>query len=172
MAVRQAIPDDAAAIARVHVNTWRTAYRGIVHDDVLDNLSMTQKTQQWRDWIEQQGLLVFVAENDDGEIVGFCSGGLNRDKNMPYHAEVYTLYVLHDHQRQGHGRALMRAIVAAFLARGYRSMLIWVLEHNPQGRAFYENMGGVPLTQKEFVLGDQPLIEIGYGWSDLSTLAE
>lgn len=171
MSIRQATPADAAAIARVHVDTWRAAYRGIVADDVLNGLNVIDKTQQWQEWL-QSGLLVFVAEDNTAGIVGFCSGGRNRDKNLPHHAEIYTLYILQAHQRKGYGRALMRAISAAFVARGYESMLIWVLEHNPQGRAFYEKMGGIALKQKEFVLGSQPLIEIGYGWPDITTLAE
>ena len=31
--VRKARVDDAGAIARVHTETWRVAYRGIVDDD-------------------------------------------------------------------------------------------------------------------------------------------
>jgi hypothetical protein len=39
-AVRPATPDDADAIASVHVRSWQAAYRGIVPDAMLDALSI------------------------------------------------------------------------------------------------------------------------------------
>ena len=46
-AVREAMPCDAAAIARVHVDAWRTTYRGIVPDEYLSSLSYEKSQQRW-----------------------------------------------------------------------------------------------------------------------------
>jgi hypothetical protein len=35
--VRRAKPGDAPDMARVHVDTWRETYRGLMNDDVLDD---------------------------------------------------------------------------------------------------------------------------------------
>ena len=40
--IRRARPEDAEAVARVHVAGWRHAYRGLLPDDYLDGLD-------WRD---------------------------------------------------------------------------------------------------------------------------
>lgn len=47
MQIRKATLQDAEAIARVHVDSWKTTYKGIIPDNVLNNLSYTQRTEQW-----------------------------------------------------------------------------------------------------------------------------
>ena len=37
--LRRANINDAAAIAKVHVDTWKSTYKGIVPDDYLSSLS-------------------------------------------------------------------------------------------------------------------------------------
>ena len=49
MRIREASPTDATAIARVHVDSWRTTYAGIVPADYLANLSYVQREQFWCD---------------------------------------------------------------------------------------------------------------------------
>jgi len=41
--IRPATPEDARAIAEVHVASWRYAYRGLLPDDVLDRLSVEER---------------------------------------------------------------------------------------------------------------------------------
>ena len=45
--VRQAEIGDAAAIARVHVASWRTTYRGLLPDEFLDSLDEGRYTERW-----------------------------------------------------------------------------------------------------------------------------
>jgi hypothetical protein len=47
MILREARPADAAKIARVHVDGWRTTYRGIVPDDYLAALSYEAQERSW-----------------------------------------------------------------------------------------------------------------------------
>ena len=75
MLIREASPSDAAAIARVHVDSWRTTYAGIVPADYLANLSYTRREQFWCDILSTPTpRAVYVAAQDTGEIVGFASG--------------------------------------------------------------------------------------------------
>lgn len=37
--IRQATAKDGRAIAEVHVDAWRSTYKGIVSDEFLENLS-------------------------------------------------------------------------------------------------------------------------------------
>ena len=46
--IRPATPEDALAIAAVHVDAWKAAYRGIVPDEFLDSLSIEQRSDAWR----------------------------------------------------------------------------------------------------------------------------
>jgi len=62
--IRVANVPDAAAIAKVHVDSWRTTYTGIVPDEYLAQLSYEQQGQGWRDILSTHGTeeFVYVAE--------------------------------------------------------------------------------------------------------------
>ena len=143
MLIREAAPTDAAALARVHVDSWRTTYAGIVPADYLANLSYTQREQFWCDILSapNSSRCVYVAAQDTGEIIGFASGGPERSSDALYRGELYAIYLLAPYQRQDLGRRLTMAVVKRLLQCVLPSMLVWVLASNP-GRAFYATLGG------------------------------
>lgn len=108
MIIRKATLNDAAGIAKVHVDSWRSTYRGIVSDDFLSSLSYENREERWKNFMsnneEQQYL--FVAE--EGKFVGFASGGQNRTDVNDYIGELFAIYILEDFQKKGIGRALYR----------------------------------------------------------------
>ena len=64
---------DAAEIARVHVESWRSNYAGIVSGDVLSLLNVEARTANWKEWLNRAGVVTLVAEENSG-IFGFASG--------------------------------------------------------------------------------------------------
>ena len=94
--IREASVPDAAAIAKVHVDSWRTTYTGVVPDDFLAQLSYEQRVRTWRDVLSTHGVteFVFVAEAEASNIVGFASGGPDRSGNTDYKGELYAIYLL------------------------------------------------------------------------------
>lgn len=46
-------------------------------------------------------------------------------------------------------------------------MMVWVLKNNP-ARGFYERLGGKYLYEKPIQIGAEELMEVAYGWRDLS----
>src|SRR5262249_61423242 len=97
MQVRTATVEDAPAIARIHVDTWRSAYRGLMPDAIIESRSYQRRLDRWSETLrradgDSEG--VFVALADDGRIAGFASGGPARDADLGYAGELYTLYVL------------------------------------------------------------------------------
>jgi hypothetical protein len=52
--IRRAMPGDARGIARVHVETWRSAYAGILPDQVIEQMSVDDKAAAWRRLIQRQ----------------------------------------------------------------------------------------------------------------------
>ena len=73
VSIRTAGPEDAGAIAYVHVESWRTTYAGIVPAAYLAGLDETLRTKMWSSWLGGE-TLVLVAELD-GKIVGFAHFG-------------------------------------------------------------------------------------------------
>ena len=162
--VRKAILSDAEGIARVRVDTWRAAYKGIVLDEILESLSVERDTARWQENFAGSRLpFTFVAEVE-GQVVGFACGGPERSQDPQYAGELYAIYILPECQGQGIGRALLDASCKWLGEHGYSSMLIWVLKDNQPARAFYAALGGVVARQKPVEIGPQTLVEVGYGF--------
>ncbi|MGL4818610.1 MAG: GNAT family N-acetyltransferase [Bacilli bacterium] len=103
MHIREATASDAPAIARTHVDSWRTTYRKILSDAFLDGLSYSAREAQWRKRLSEQR--VFVAENEHRAIIGFALGGAERSgKYTEQTGELYALYLLESEQGRGLGK--------------------------------------------------------------------
>jgi GNAT superfamily N-acetyltransferase len=170
--IRPATAADAGGIARVHIDTWKSTYPGIVPQAFLDSLDVEARAKQWDEWLVREGVHVFVAE-DAGTVCGFISGGILHDgvqgAALNYDSEIYTLYVLAAAQGRGAGRALMSALATRLAQDGLRRPVVWALEENPWC-AFYERLGGKRVAQKMIEIGGAQLSDIAYGWDEIDTL--
>lgn len=162
MNIRKAERNDARAIAEVQVESWRTTYHDIVPQSFLDGLSVQDRMKVWEKVMDAH--FVFVAENEQGEIIGFASGGIERTKDYPeYTGELYAIYLLEQTQKKGIGQQLFTHVVSTLQEEGHRSMLIWALSENPACR-FYEKMGGREVDKVMTEIGGKPLEETAFGW--------
>ena len=112
-----------------------------------------------------------MAETYGGEIVGFAGGGPEREGDRTYRGELYAVYLRQEHQRRGTGRLLASAVARGLLSAGFDSMLLWVLEDNRAARRFYESLGGEQVGRKTIAVGGAGLVEVSYGWRDITGLA-
>jgi len=166
--IRLARIEDAAAIAAIEVETWRTTYAGMLADATLVGLSVERKTWQWASELRRRGSgTVWVWEDDDGTLLGFGECGRQRLPSLPYEGEIAALYVLPDAQGRGIGRQLMLAMFSDLRRQGLRSALVWVLAANPS-RYFYERMGGKSVLRRRIAVGGHPVEATGYGWIDVA----
>ena len=172
--IRPAQMDDTFAMARVHVDTWRTSYVGIVPDEHLAGLSYERCQANWIEHLYNPGgETVFVAEDQSGQIVALASGGPLREALDSYDGELYVLYVLKSFQRMGYGKLLVTQIAQDLASRDYHSLVIWVLKDN-QACRFYERLGGRRIAEKVIEIGGKQLLDVAYVWPDLveSTLCQ
>jgi GNAT superfamily N-acetyltransferase len=173
--VRRAVPDDLQGMAQVHVETWKSTYRGIVPDDRLDRMTVESDIAGgFGSWLKAPppGVAQFVAWTPSNGIVGFALACPAREPDPDFAGELGAIYVLKSHQSRGVGTALVREVVRYLLSTGKTSMIVWVLEQNPY-RRFYERMGGTPVRKRlgHSRLAGGPLPEVGYGWRDIRSLA-
>ena len=144
MGLRPATPDDAAAIARVHVESWQGAYAHVFPPERLAELSTDGRARWWRsqlaDLPERTRVVVDV---DAAEAAGFASVGPSRDADTdPARVgELYSIYVLPERWGSGVGRRLIGAAHGALDELGFQEAILWVLEDNPRARRFYEAAG-------------------------------
>jgi GNAT superfamily N-acetyltransferase len=169
--IRLAGVTDAEAIAKVHVDTWRSTYVGIVPDAYLSALSTSQRAEYWHGLLadDRRPSSILVAQKPV-RIVGFPCAGPERTGDPEFKGEIYALYVLPDYQAQGLGRGLFLASVDCLKWLGLGTLLVWVLADNPH-RGFYEKLGGVSVRSRSVEVGGVTLTEVGYGWQAVTDLA-
>ncbi|HEY6306920.1 MAG TPA: GNAT family N-acetyltransferase [Candidatus Angelobacter sp.] len=166
--VRQGRIEDANSIAFVQVESWKTTYAGIVPDDYLASLNPEVRTERWREQFSA-GMTLFLVAEDESGVFGFASGGKLRDAIAGYDAELYAIYLLHQKQKQGVGKMLVRKLAEGLRSKGFQNLLVWVLAKNP-AVGFYERLGGSAVAQKEIEIGGAQLTEIALGWANLDNL--
>jgi GNAT superfamily N-acetyltransferase len=169
--IRPAGIHDARAVAEVHIQSYRSTYKGIFPDALLDRLSVESRERAWQDLLATVAppFLTLVACNADGRVVGFLSGGRERTGQLKRDGELYAIYLLHEAQRQGLGTKLVRRFACELEAQGLASMAVWVLARNPF-KGFYEALGGQPITEQQIERGGQSFTQVAYGWSELTPL--
>ena len=170
--IRHAAPADAPGIAKVHIDSWRTTYAGIVPDEYLARLSYGARQKVWENVLSayKPDNCIVVAVTPDGAIVGFAHAGPEREGDRGYDAELYAIYLLQEHQGGGVGRRLAIAAAQGMLNAGMTSMMLWVLEDNRNARRFYEALGGAAVDRKSIQIGGVELVEIAYGWRNVRNL--
>lgn len=168
--IRRAAVDDAQAIAAVHITAWQETYPGIVPDAFLKNLSVERRAERWKSSLSDPSDLyhrAIVAEVD-GQIAGFSNFGVPQEKDGGFDGELYAIYLLKSAQGRGIGRMLFGGAVEGLRELGLTSMCLWVLKDNLHARGFYERMGGAYVRGKPIEIGGKKLVEVAYGWRDLS----
>jgi ribosomal protein S18 acetylase RimI-like enzyme len=166
--IRPAVVSDAAGLARVHIESWRTTYKGIVPDDYLANLSLESRVQNWQRFLSEftDKYYTYVAQDETGQIVGFVRGGPERKGDEVYKSELYAIYLLQAYQGRGLGKRLALTLMERLVESGFYSMLVGVLTENPACR-FYEALGGQFVRSVEIEIGGKMLAESIYGWQDI-----
>jgi GNAT superfamily N-acetyltransferase len=167
--IRHALPEDAPALARVRVDTWRSTYAGIVPDDYLAGMDYGQEEANSARFLRNPfpGTFVLVAEPQPGLVAGFALGGPPQKPFPGYDCELHALYVLKEHQGRGLGTLLMEHVTRELTGRGLGAMFVWVLRDSPACR-FYESLGGRRIRKATVEVGSASLQEVAYGWPDLS----
>lgn len=170
MALRRAVAADEAAIARLHADSWRTAYRGILRDEFLDETVIANRREVWSarfSEIDRADQLILVYE-ERGEIQAFVCAFLDADPE--WGTLIDNLHVTPGLKGKGLGRQLISAVAENVKQHGLHCMLhLWVYEQNTGARGFYERMGGVvsECVQEEGPDGSTMSI-LRYVWRDLT----
>ncbi len=165
--IRLSTLDDLPAMSRVHVDTWRSTYSGLVPDSFLDQLSYEQSENRMRAYQAEQQIYSWVAEDEAGQIVGFARGGKERGGQPGFAGELYAIYIRAAYQGCGIGRGLVRAVFSDLGSANLSPAIIWALRDNP-ACAFYQRLGGQLAGEKTIEIGGKQLVELGFGFSDLS----
>jgi len=167
--IRRAIKDDISAIAKVHVDSWKTTYKGIFSNEILDNITYDQREKLWESIFQKEDghQFRFVAETLNGKIIGFIDGGVERTGTYNCDGELYAIYLLQQYQGLKIGQKLFQALLSECVKNDMQSLLVWVVTNNPS-KKFYEKFNPEKIDTK--FLERVKVEETAYCWRDLKLL--
>ena len=152
--IRPATVEDAWPIAEVNVRSWQSAYRGLLPELYLRDLSVESRAARWQrvlaDPANQGDILVLV---EDDSVVGFTAVDRIR-------GELRAIYLAPERWGTGLGRRLHDTAVAALRESGHREATLWVLDTNERAQRFYAAAGWVPdgATKSDTMPGEDVLL--------------
>lgn len=174
--IDRAHPDDAAAIAHVHVAGWEQAYRGLLPDAECDRWTIEARTGMWQQALANpsppfHNLVALEPPGDrDSDPVAFAAAGPARDTSFPITREIYAIYVDPDFQRRRIGLRLFLTLMQLIQAEGHNALYLWCHVQNHAAMDFYEALGGVAIGEREgAAAGGKGWIEAAFAWRDFDT---
>ncbi|TDL31350.1 N-acetyltransferase [Jeotgalibacillus sp. S-D1] len=164
--IRKAVQEDAMAISKVRIDSWRTTYEGIVDQSYLEKMRPEKWADRWSAGLNREDFITYVAETE-GDILGFAIAGREREKKYKdYQYEIWAIYVLKEHQRKGIGQLLVSKMIEILSVEGDSGLIIWALDENPY-TSFYKKLGGVPINNQFFEIEGKKHRESAYAWDSL-----
>jgi L-amino acid N-acyltransferase YncA len=131
MQTRQAVPDDAAAIARIY------------NDGIADRIATFETRPReaadiaaWFDDIHP----VVVAE-EDGALLAFASTSTYRPRPCYAGIAEFSVYVAREARGKGAGRTVMHALLAAAEQQGFWKLVSRVFVENAASRGLLRSVG-------------------------------
>jgi GNAT superfamily N-acetyltransferase len=144
MNLRPAAPEDAMAVARVHVRAWQVGYRGLMPEDYLAGLRAEERAQRYdftaSDPARPRTLVAVEADT----VLGFVTHSPARDEDAAGQGEICALYVEPDCWGRGIGRMLAAAARSDLYGLGFRKAVLWVAAGNARAEQFYRSDGWTP----------------------------
>jgi GNAT superfamily N-acetyltransferase len=163
--IRLATEDDVEAIAALHAESWRTAYRGLVPDAFLDGPLDEQRLQAWRQRFagphpERRWAALAVS---GPRVLGFTC--VLADAEPAHGPLLDNLHVKPDFRGHGIGARLLHESRrwAATIAPG-QPMHLWVIEGNSAARRFYRAQGGIEGERRLNDMAGAQVAAVRYSW--------
>ncbi|GIJ00486.1 ribosomal protein S18 acetylase RimI-like enzyme [Sediminihabitans luteus] len=162
VAIRPATIDDAPALAAVHVASWKRAYAGIVADEYLASLDVTERARALETVLSDETPSVTWVALGDARTLGFATIGPSRDEDAePGDQEIYSIYLDPEAWGRGVARDLMRSLLRDVSPR--TTVSLWILADNERAQHFYRRHGFAPDgVEKREDIGGQDLTQVRF----------
>jgi ribosomal protein S18 acetylase RimI-like enzyme len=140
--VRAAVDQDVPQMARLHVESWRETYRGLMADTVLDDPEVIPRRERfWAAALTDPRYAanrIAVAERN-GLLIGVAMAGPVIEPDVQWAAQLFVLYTYAAVHGLGAGAALLDAVIEPKTTAG-----LWVADPNPRAQNFYRKHGFLP----------------------------
>lgn len=160
--IRKVKREDIEQVVDIQVTGWQTAYRGIIDDEYLNNMSREEKIKKRQKDFNENGFI--VAEIED-KVIGFCRYSDTNKYEIEKEnidCELLALYVRYEYKYMGVGTKLFTFVKDKFKEMNKKKMIIWCLKENESAKKFYTKMGGRIITEKDIEFGEKKYKEVGF----------
>lgn len=149
LTIRYANFVDIDTLGNIHSKSLQTAFEGIIPDDILMNaFSVESRRNGFSRELEEQRPFNAIAFEGDMP-VGLLSFGDSRYIDVGEDTiELWRIYMLPQYWGSGLGEELFSWGLNEIIARGYRKVILWVLEENGRACRFYEKFGFIHNGEK------------------------
>ena len=138
--IRKALPKDAYNYAMCHISCWQSAYRGIVSDEYLDNMSIEgeQRAERYRLAFTDPGDCEYYCVLNEEAMAGFLIINKSQNDDKFFIGEIWAIYLLEEFRGMGYGEDILEFAVNELKRVNPKEIFLWVLEKNSRARRFYE----------------------------------
>jgi len=146
VSVRAATAEDVPEIARIQIDTWRTAYARLLPAAVLAAATPERAAAEWTAAVlrpPSSRHRVLVARDQEWTVGFVAFGPAEEDPygDPPGTGVLHTLLVEPRWSRRGHGSRLLAAAVDHLRADGVTRAVVWLVEGDAAATTFYESAG-------------------------------
>lgn len=158
MQLRDAVPDDAMAVAGVHVRAWQQGFKGLLPAGYLETLDPVSRAERYTFGITDGSRPRTIVALDKGVIRGFTTIGLYEGEAL-----LHALYVDPPMWGTGMGRALIAEAKKDLKQFGKPTAILWSMVGNARADRFYladgwavegeprvEDVWGTPIRQQRY----------------------
>ena len=160
--IRDIKKEDIPQVVDIQISGWRTAYKGIIDDEYLENMNYEERIKMRQKDYKETG---FIVAEHDNEVVGFCRYTDNMEKTPEtpeVDCELRALYVKPELKHNGIGKKMFQYAVNEFKNIGKTKMVLWCLKDNVLARKFYEKMGGKIIKERLIHIGNRDYEEVAF----------
>ncbi len=167
--IRRARSEDAEAIARIKLATWRTTYAPILDPEFLANLTQEGVADDWRRRIDAEDV-IFV-EEQDGTVRGYALWIALPIDGWPHKNMLAALYVDPAAQGQGVGKRLIATCATWAISAGHTGMMISAFEQNLLALNLYRSLGARDVRKGTYEVDGRGYPDILLAFDDLVALS-
>jgi GNAT superfamily N-acetyltransferase len=169
--IRPVTAGDVEVMARIHAESWRDAYRGILRDEYLDGDILSERQALWRARFQrpkpgQVGLLALSGTIAIGFAFAFPGA------HARWGTLLDNLHVLPSQRGGRVGTRLLHALTGHVMRHHPgEGLFLWVYELNTRTRMYYERLGAKQIERAEITApGGGTVAEWLYAWPDVEAL--
>ena len=153
---------DSIAASRIYALSWKSGYKGILSDELLDGIPLDFWVRAFNSNYETHRFQIAVMNVDD-EDIGAGGYGLSRDYDDPKIGEVTSIYFLESVWGKGYSKTLMDFMLDELRRKGCDIVHLWAVKDNIRAQRFYEKYGFIKTgKEKTITFKGESVIDIEY----------